>query len=257
MSKNINNMLCNNCGKLGHQYYKCIFPIASYGIILFRKKKSGTFEYLLICRKNSFGYIDFIRGKYSISNKDHIIMMIDEMSNQEKKNIVTMTFEELWDTIWYPNKSEFKHAKDKFLTLRDNIDLEFTLNDCLLESTTNWEDPEWGFPKGRRNNREKDFDCARREFREETGITNKLKFIENIEPFQEIFIGSNQKGYMHTYYIASLENDTTMNNFQKSEVSKMEWMTHKKAINKIRSSDIDKLKVINHLDKLLTMYILI
>ena len=31
--------------------------------------------------------------------------------------------------------------------------------------------PEWGFPKGRRNLKERDRECAVREFSEETGLT--------------------------------------------------------------------------------------
>ena len=32
--------------------------------------------------------------------------------------------------------------------------------------------PEWGFPKGRKNENETNLDCAKREFIEETGLSN-------------------------------------------------------------------------------------
>ena len=63
MSKTI----CNNCGKQGHQFHQCKLPITSYGIILFRSSTNGI-EFLMLRRKNSFGYIDFIRGKYVQNN---------------------------------------------------------------------------------------------------------------------------------------------------------------------------------------------
>ena len=61
-------------------------------------------------------------------------------------------------------------------------------------SKTQWKETEWEFPKGRRNYQEKDLDCALREFEEETGILrNNISVIENILPFEEIFIGTNHK----------------------------------------------------------------
>ena len=33
------DMYCGNCGKIGHSYRRCLCPIISLGIILFREKK--------------------------------------------------------------------------------------------------------------------------------------------------------------------------------------------------------------------------
>jgi len=60
---------CNNCGKLGHYYHHCKMPITSIGIIVFRVNPEGKKEFLMIRRKDTLGYIDFMRGKYSIYNK--------------------------------------------------------------------------------------------------------------------------------------------------------------------------------------------
>ena len=74
MNKNTN---CNNCGKPGHLFSNCKMPITSSGVIAFRKSKNGSsFEYLLIRRKETLGYIDFMRGKYSVNNKEYIMNMI-------------------------------------------------------------------------------------------------------------------------------------------------------------------------------------
>ena len=61
---------CNNCGKNGHLYYQCKKPIISAGIILFKKRPK--IQFLLICRKDSLGYVDFMRGKYNIYNPSYI-----------------------------------------------------------------------------------------------------------------------------------------------------------------------------------------
>ena len=42
-------------------------------------------------------------------------------------------------------------------------------------------EPEWGIPKGRRKNKESNFDCANREFCEETGLS-RLNY-EILKPY--------------------------------------------------------------------------
>ena len=83
-----------------------------------------------------------------------------------------------------------------------------TLNDIIENSKTQWSETEWEFPKGRRNSKERDIDCALREFEEETGINkNRISVIENILPFEEIFIGTNHKSYKHKYFLAYMNED--------------------------------------------------
>ena len=72
------NNVCNNCGKQGHIFHQCKLPITSYGIILFRSSQKGI-QYLMIRRKDSFGYIDFIRGKYIQHNLEQLKNIFNEM----------------------------------------------------------------------------------------------------------------------------------------------------------------------------------
>ena len=63
---------CINCGKNGHSFHNCSKPIMSNGIIAFTKKDKD-YKYLLICRKDTLGYVEFLRGKYkSVYNYDYI-----------------------------------------------------------------------------------------------------------------------------------------------------------------------------------------
>ena len=72
------NNICNNCGKTGHISNLCKLPIVSYGIVAFRMC-NGKPEYLMIRRKDTFGYIDFVRGKYSLKNigRTEIFIFLD------------------------------------------------------------------------------------------------------------------------------------------------------------------------------------
>ena len=59
---------CNNCGKLGHLFHQCKNPITSICIIVFNNDDNDNIRYLMIRRKDSLGYVDFMRGKYPIFN---------------------------------------------------------------------------------------------------------------------------------------------------------------------------------------------
>jgi hypothetical protein len=95
----IRNNICNNCGKQGHMFHQCKLPITSYGIILFRYN-NNQIEYLMIRRKDSFGYIDLLRGKYVLTNIEQIQNIFNEMSLEEKQRIKENDFVTLWKNMW-------------------------------------------------------------------------------------------------------------------------------------------------------------
>ncbi|NDE19385.1 MAG: NUDIX hydrolase, partial [Alphaproteobacteria bacterium] len=131
-----------------------------------------------------------------------------------------------------------------------------TLKNIVDMSNTSWKETEWEFPKGRRNQKEKDLDCSLREFEEETGISkNELTIVENVLPFEEIFIGSNHKSYKHKYFLAYM-NETVDNlqNYQKTEVSKMEWKTIDECLEAIRPYNLEKKQLITNINKVLQEY---
>lgn len=264
---NKNNTFCNNCGKQGHLFHQCKLPITSYGIILFRHSDKGL-QFLMIRRKDSFGYIDIIRGKYSPYHVEQIQNSINEMSVGEKQRLMTEPFDKLWKNMWGDDnvpmyRNEEIASSKKFDMIKAGVkdtSHKITLQDMILKSNTEWTETEWEFPKGRRNYQEKDLDCALREFEEETGCSQKnIAVIDNVIPFEELFIGSNHKSYKHKYFLACLidsmdpcfENMTT---FQKSEVSKMEWKTLDECLASIRPYNLEKKKLIQNIHKLLLEY---
>ena len=255
-----NNNVCHNCSKIGHSFNQCKLPIISYGIVLFRSSAKGL-QFLMIRRKDSFGYIDFIRGKYSCINIEQIQKCVDEMSIDEKARILIEPFESLWSTLWGDAnyRGEETAASKKFESIKNGIILNdevITLNDIVGRSATRWVETEWEFPKGRRNFQEKDLECALREFEEETGYSCKdIKVIENILPFEEIFIGSNHKSYKHKYYLAYMnEMIDNMDGFQKAEVSKLEWKTIDECLESIRPYNLEKKQIITNINKVLLEY---
>jgi len=252
--------VCNNCNKYGHMFHSCKYPIMSYGIILFRKNNKVN-EFLMIRRKDSFGYIDFIRGKYSPYNVEHIQNIINEMSICEKKRILNYSFIELWKLMWGNDANtqyinEENSSSKKFDLIKSGLIVR--LEDIINNSNTNWIETEWEFPKGRRNNREKDLECALREFEEETGISvDNINLIRNILPFEETFIGTNHKSYKHKYFLAymkSNDDNSYLCNYQKTEVSKIDWKTCNECLEIIRPYNLEKKQLIYNINKLLNEY---
>ena len=116
---------CNNCGKQGHVFGHCKLPITSVGIVAFRRIDKDI-RYLLICRKDSLGFIEFLRGKYPLYNSDYIQTLINEMTVQEKTKLMTKSFEELWRCLWgdyigLQYRGEERHAKEKFTQINLNV----------------------------------------------------------------------------------------------------------------------------------------
>jgi 8-oxo-dGTP pyrophosphatase MutT (NUDIX family) len=260
---NMNKNICNNCLKQGHLFHQCKLPITSYGIILFRSTENGH-QFLMIRRKDSFGYIDFIRGKYASYNIEKIQKIIDEMSIEEKQRILNEPFNELWNNLWGDSdvvqyRSEEIASSKKFETIKNGISTEnenITLEDVVRLSKTEWNETEWEFPKGRRNFQEKDLECALREFEEETGYsTNDIDVVENLMPFEELFIGSNHKCYKHKYFLAYMKDKIDiLQNYQRAEVSKLEWKTVEQCLESIRPYHLEKKQLIININKVLNEY---
>ena len=277
---------CNNCGKSGHSYSSCKIPITSIGVIAFRQRipdQSITpeFEYLMIRRKDTLGYIDFMRGKYSVYNRHYIMNMLKQMTTQEKELLISNSqekellisdrFDKLWLRIWGGHaissqyKSEENVSREKFNTLTVGVLVKndfYNLKMLVEESRQydEWVEAEWGFPKGRRNYQEKDYECGLREFSEETGYPqSSLKNVYNIIPFEEIFTGSNYKSYKHKYYLMHMSLSDSLENvkYEKTEVSKMEWKTFDECMKSIRHYNMEKKQVLTNIHSALTQYKLV
>ena len=118
---NENDKYCNNCGIKGHLYKDCHNPIMSFGHILFGRDNN---KILMIQRKDSLCYIDFIRGKYDIYNIPYIQILFDKCTVNEKHNILKESYETLWKRLWLTDTLEdvqyndYMKGHDKFIRLK-------------------------------------------------------------------------------------------------------------------------------------------
>jgi 8-oxo-dGTP pyrophosphatase MutT (NUDIX family) len=237
-----------------------MLPLNSYGIILFRETKEKCYEYLTIRRKNSFGYVELLRGHFNPLKKHYVQQLIDETTFEERQNIRTKEFAWLWNDMWLYNdkesenehryKNEFTRSKINFETL---ISTDYFINK-VKKSPCLWEKPEWGFPKGRINSYETSINCALREMEEESGISSNAYTLLKMEPLIENFTGTDGRQYRQVYYVARTKDNTinitldTNNLTQMREVSKIAWMSLKEITKYFRPYNRSRVKMITKLE---------
>jgi 8-oxo-dGTP pyrophosphatase MutT (NUDIX family) len=263
---------CCNCGKLGHVLKNCLEPIISLGIILYHKDTyTNEVKFLMIRRKFSLGFMDFIMGKYNIHNLEYLYRIFNEMTIEEKVKILNLTFEKLWYTIDYncvdfssPTltdelrrkiDADYNASKRKFYIIKNgfvNKNNEYVnLYEIIHKSRHNWLEQEWEFPKGKRKMNESNLDAAIREFLEETEYpADYMDIIITDHPLIEKYYGSNNKKYKHIYYIAKANTFLDYDNYvmsenQDIEISCIKWMTYQEAMVSIRPYQIEKKMILN------------
>jgi 8-oxo-dGTP pyrophosphatase MutT (NUDIX family) len=186
-----------------------------------------------------------MRGRYVLQNRPYITNLIDEMTIDEKKDLLEHDFSTLSRAMWNSDH-EAAFARDKFTTIKQSG----VLAELIASSTTSWTSQEWGFPKGRRNSHESDISSALREYEEETGYDRRsVQLVRNLLPYEEIFVGSNYKAYKHKYFLG-FGPPSTLRPFQTSEVSAIAWMSFHDAIAAFRPYNAERihcLTTVNHL----------
>lgn len=276
----MDNITCINCNKRGHCVKNCYEPITSFGVIAIKKftpddeikfrvnpelsyilslksvskyvpnmKNNKDIRLLMIQRKDTIGFTDFIRGKYNASN---LKVYFTEMTQEEQYRIKTESFEDLWNKLWINHRcktfrNEYENAKSKF----EKVNIGYYTR--VFPSKYNFQ--EFGFPKGRKNGRESNLACAQREFSEETGYTSKDYTVLDNEPVTEEFIGTDNVCYRHVYYIVLVKECDPprvdpLNKTQIGEVKNIGWLSFNDCFNVIRSYDTAKKCLVRHVYEL-------
>ena len=241
-------MECANCGQIGHTFRDCSAPVTSYGIIAV-KIVEGEPQYLMICRRDSISYVEFLRGKYSLNDPIYIQLLINGMTEEERGRLLTQPFDRLWETLWNSQntrqyRNEYEAANRTFDALKNTGDVGGKILVQYIETAdTRWSEPEWGFPKGRRSVRESELRCAQREFNEETGLPEScLHMVEGVETLIEEYTGTNGIRYRQVYFLAACKSSVLAerqpsNRVMTREVGNIGWFAFEDAYLKIRSSN--------------------
>ena len=261
---------CNNCGNYGHSYSNCRHPILSYGIILYSMDED-TSKIIMVERKDSLSYIEFLRGKYkSIFDIEYIELLFSRFSKHELIKIKGQDFDTLWKGLWIHTESinqrikkEYKKSKENFNKLKKGFlkgSQEINIDKLVDKVKIPYDYNEWEIPKGRRKLYENNRDCAMREFNEETNIkSNDYSLYKNVIPITEEYIGINGVRYKHVYYIGSIDKRCDLyidknNKDQYTEIKNIKWYTRQECIHNITNYDKPKKKVITDFFNYLESY---
>jgi 8-oxo-dGTP pyrophosphatase MutT (NUDIX family) len=201
---------CVNCGDRGHIFKNCNQPVTSYGVILVHDRRI-----LMAQRRDSYSFVEFVRGKYNIANVQYLIGMFCGMTPSELGLVRRKDFACLWRRVWSGRSrrvSESAAAERKFSQLLAGtvirrsgggklcLDLDF----LLANSQSCCPEPEWGFPKGRRSlASESGITCAMRELLEETAVDSSSVMVLKSKPFEQIFTADNGVRYRHILFLAN------------------------------------------------------
>jgi 8-oxo-dGTP pyrophosphatase MutT (NUDIX family) len=178
-------------------------PIISFGIVCFFID-SDIPNILLYQRRDTFGYVDIIKGFWSSDSDIEKLFLLT--TKDERERLENYDFEEIWDDLWvdhshYIYKKEYKHCLGKFeqvkifMNSKKYEELEFPENKL-----------EWGFPKGKKIIKESNLDCALREFEEETTISRKKLFVfDRDNPMIEYYRGSDNRAYGTYYFLCEIK----------------------------------------------------
>jgi len=208
--------------------------------------------YLMIRRRDSLAYVEFLRGKYKMDAADYIQLLINGMTLEERQRLLSMSFDKLWETLWNNQntrqfRTECEIARRTFEALKNTGDYYGKLlSTYVSQAASQWNEPEWGFPKGRRALHETELGCALREFNEETGLSQKCVHILKDEASRvEEYMGTNGIPYKQVYFlgICSSENDAIHqphNRVMNREVGAIGWFSYEEAVVKIRHTNTEK-----------------
>lgn len=278
-----NKNYCLNCNEYGHIGRYCSKGIISNGLISFNiidfnikdlenliifinenfykinddvdEQINENIKFLMIQRKHSLGFIEFMRGKYMSNNLESINNLVKQMNTEEIEDIKKTEFDELWGKLWncvgvgdLKYKNEYMLSKQKFYEMKINFDI----NNNFEKSTYLFN--EWGFPKGRREKNENNYECAIREFFEETEMDKDDIIITNSIEIKEELVGTNGLNYIHNYYLVYNVNNNIIkpNNV---EVGNMKLFTIKGCVENIRPYHYNKLSIIKKLYNLIDKYL--
>lgn len=267
-------LYCLNCNKKGHNYRNCRFPVNSYGCVHFKTCSDDHIRYLMLQKRHAHVYPEILKRKYYESNFNfkYLVQLIINMPETDRYYISKYDFDYLWTNYWKwteknktnTNKSvsdDYDDCKFKFNLLKNGHIFAqhgfLSFKTLFTKYKATYLEPDWEFPKGRRDEGETDQQCAIRECKEETRLDfMDYKLFLHVKPFQERYTGINNVQYCNSYYLAELTNyDKSLyydpnQTEQNNEIRKIGWFTESEIGQLVNASSKYRLKMLNDVSRL-------
>ena len=209
---------------------------------------------LMVRRKDSMSFAEFMRGKYDPENISYIGKLVKNMTLREQNMLINESFDMIWRHLWGEEhgSSDYPISKEKF----EKLDIK----SIVRQNVSIYLDPEWGFPKGRRVRGESDMDCAIREFHEETNVPREAYVVLKNIVLSEVFMGLNGIRYKHVYYVALLKQPELINlhqrftPMQRREISGIAWKTVSECEALIRPHHVERQGMVDQFKSILKTF---
>ena len=223
-----------------------------YGVIAFHQdSETGEFSYIHVGKRYSIGYLELLLGHYQLHDLGLLVRLIEDTTVKEREWILHEDFENLYYNFWgrwdSAHKDNFRMSRKKFETLRQGYSQDnyfFSWDRIIRNAHSQYPQPVKEFPKGRKKRgckNESDFDCAIREFTEETGLEpTSYVLIPHTKPFVMKFVGMDGCMYENTFYVVKFHNKENLDSRQSSETCGVSWMTFEQALSDLRPHEKEK-----------------
>lgn len=211
--------------------------MTSYGLIVFTYHQGKTL-FLMTRRRDTFSYECILRGHYT---EEILQEYVFNTTKEERDRLLKYPFDSLWKDLWVSTKRrlyrmEYRKAKEMFDRNGD------TIRQMICDCPTMGKDV-WEFPKGRMFSEESGFQCALREFEEETNIKRThVSVIKNAGIHEDNYRGTDHNMYRSIYFIGYIHNGVDIpisyqpcpygmrNDYISDEVMDLKWLTYEESI---------------------------
>jgi 8-oxo-dGTP pyrophosphatase MutT (NUDIX family) len=235
----------------------------SYGVACCRyNEDEARYEVLMVRKRYSYGFSSFVFGQYAKDDRS-IIELLNNMTNQEKLDILSLNFDLLWwrimlsgpttsdkvpitqanswldiykkSTLWDMIRAPMpKTRQELYIKKRGYFEKMFLCDEGarinrLIKQSRQSVELLWEIPKGRANRDEPLLDCAIREFGEETGVApDEYTIMHDIPAFTYSY-KHHGITYSDNYYVATqVAEIKPMISFsmstQLSEIDRVKWV---------------------------------
>lgn len=219
---------------------------------------NDNIQFLMVQRKHSLGYMEFMRGRYINDDKESIIHLIEQMSPSEITDISNKDFDYLWNNLWDLNNIKNKnHHKEYIQSKQKFYQIKLNYPEIFIEIKPLYSFNEWGFPKGRRESYESDLVCAIREFEEETGLEEtNYTIMEKCKSIRENLTGTNGVYYAHNYFLSIINDNLAHKDESNREIGQTKVLNIAECLDKIRPYHKNKIRIIKHIYMVINDFLL-
>ncbi len=201
----------------------------SHGVLSYKIKNNQLF-FLLSHRRDSLNFIKVLRNLHRFQKED-CVTMLEKITTDEIERIKNYDFDDVWEDL-HIVKTNKVYITERHRARQNYKEMKAIVGEYDLKGDGS---KEWGIPKGRRKRGETGYDCALREWNEETQLTKDILRIIDTRPFY-YNLRYGDKAVCVECWLAEVTTDpgiqkqrTKIRSYVSSEVGDLKWSTLEEA----------------------------